>query len=89
MICASLKGLLLFYSKRTVRVGQLCKYWFIYYLRLGEKNCWSDGGDRSDGDLAETMRVFYRSRDEMKSEDRDEWMKYLKFAGEYEENMDA
>ena len=36
-ICAFLKGLLLFYSKRADRVGQLCKYWFIYYRRLGEK----------------------------------------------------
>ena len=49
--------------------------------------CFEDGM-LHHGDLAETMRVFYRSRAEMKSEDRDEWMKYFKFAGKYNEEYD-
>ena len=36
------------------------------------------------GDLAETLQAFYRSRAEMKSEDRDKYIAYLKETGEYE-----
>ena len=35
-------------------------------------------------DLAETLQAFYRSRFEMKSEDRDLYIKHLKMIGEYE-----
>ena len=39
-------------------------------------------------DLAETMLVFYCSRTEMKSEVRDQYIKYLKVKGEYKEEFD-
>jgi TPR repeat protein len=35
-------------------------------------------------DLAESLRAFYRSRDEMKSEGRDQYIAHLKRTGEYE-----
>ena len=35
------------------------------------------------GDLAETLQVFYRSRGEMRSEDRDKFVEHLKKTGEY------
>ena len=38
--------------------------------------------------LAETLQVFYRSRDEMRSKERDLCVVQLKTTGEYEENMD-
>jgi len=41
------------------------------------------------GDLAETLQAFYLARDEMKSEDRDQFIKHLKLKGEYEEDYDA
>ena len=34
------------------------------------------------GDLAETLLAFYRSRAEMKSEDRDQYISYLKMSGQ-------
>jgi TPR repeat protein len=40
-------------------------------------------------DLAETLRVFYHARSEMKSEDRDEYIKYLKRTGKYEADCDV
>ena len=39
-------------------------------------------------DLAETLQVFYRARAEMKSEDRDQYISYLKETGEYEDYID-
>ena len=41
------------------------------------------------GDLAETLQVFYRARSEMKSADRDEYIKYLKRTGLYQDYMDS
>ena len=38
--------------------------------------------------LAETMQAFYRARAEMKSEDRDQYIKLLKKTGEYKEEYD-
>ena len=39
-------------------------------------------------DLAETAQAFYRARAEIRSEDRDEHIKYLKETGEYKEEYD-
>ena len=36
-------------------------------------------------DLAETLRAFYLARAEMKSEHRDQYIKYLKNTGKYKE----
>ena len=43
-----------------------------------------ENGDLHHADLAETTQTFYRSRAEMKSEDRDKYIAYLKKVGEYE-----
>ena len=40
-------------------------------------------------DLAETLQAMYRSRAELKSEGRDQYIKYLKLAGEYDEEYDV
>jgi len=40
-------------------------------------------------DLAETLRAFHIARSEMKSEDRDEYIKYLKSTGKYEADCDV
>ena len=39
-------------------------------------------------DLAETLQAFYRARGEMKSEDRDQWIKHLKRTGQYREEYE-
>ena len=49
--------------------------------------CFEDGLLRHS-DLAETLQAMYRSRAEMKSEDRDEYIKHLKEIGEYEEEYE-
>ena len=41
------------------------------------------------GDLAETLQAMYRARAEMKSEDRDQYIEYLKRTGEYEAEYDS
>ena len=40
-------------------------------------------------DLAETLQEMYRSRSELKSEGRDQYIKYLKLAGEYKAEYDV
>ena len=40
------------------------------------------------GDLAATLQAYYRTRAEMKSEDRELYIKYLKAKGEYEAEYD-
>ena len=50
-------------------------------------NCFG-GGVLHHDDLAETLRARYLAKDEMKSEDRDEFIKFLKSIGEYEEEYD-
>ena len=45
--------------------------------------CFEDGW-LQHADLAETLQTYYRSRGEMKSKDRDQWIKHLKETGEYE-----
>jgi TPR repeat protein len=50
--------------------------------------CFEDGFLKH-GDLAKTLRAFYRARAEIKSEHRDEYFKYLKMTGEYKEDMEA
>ena len=40
-------------------------------------------------DLAKSLQAFYRARDEMKSEDRDQFIKLLKETGEYKEEYDV
>ena len=47
-----------------------------------------ENGLLQHGDLAETLQVFYRSRAEMKSEGRDQFIKHLKKTGEYEAEYD-
>ena len=39
-------------------------------------------------DLAETLQAFYRSRAEMRSEDRDRYIEHLKMIGEYHDYFD-
>lgn len=39
-------------------------------------------------DLAKTLRAFYRAQAEMKSEDRDQFIKYMKETGEYNVEYD-
>ena len=41
------------------------------------------------GDLAETLQAFYVARAEMKSDDRDKYIAYLKMTGEYDEEYDV
>ena len=50
-------------------------------------DCFEDGLLRH-GDLAETLQVFYRARAELKSDDRDQYIKHLKKTGEYKEHHD-
>ena len=40
-------------------------------------------------DLAETTQAFYRARAEMKSDDRDQYIKHLKETGEYNEEYEC
>jgi hypothetical protein len=40
-------------------------------------------------DLAESIQVMYRARAEMKSDDRDKHIAYLKMAGKYDEDFDT
>ena len=56
-------------------------------MRVLIQYCFEDGLLRH-ADLAETLQAFYRSRSEMKSEDRDEYIKHLKEIGEYEEEYE-
>jgi TPR repeat protein len=48
-----------------------------------------DDGLLHHGDLAETLRAFYVARAEMKSEDRDQYIKHLKMIGEYNAEYDT
>jgi TPR repeat protein len=41
------------------------------------------------GDLADTLKAFYRARAEMRSEDRDKYIEYLKKTGEYKEEYEC
>ena len=47
-----------------------------------------EGGLLHHGDLAGTLQAMYRSRAEMRSENRDEWIKYLKKTGQYQQEYD-
>jgi TPR repeat protein len=47
-----------------------------------------EDGSLHHGDLAEAIRAFYRSRAEMKSEGRDQFIKHLKMTGKYKEEYD-
>ena len=47
-----------------------------------------DAGFFKHGDLVETLQVFYLARAELKSEDRDKYLAYLKTTGEYEAEYD-
>ena len=49
--------------------------------------CFEDGFLRH-GDLAETLQAMYLARAEMKSGERDEYIKHLKMIGEYKEEYD-
>jgi TPR repeat protein len=44
--------------------------------------CFFEGGLLHHGDLAETLQAFYRARAEMRSEDRDQYIEYLRMKGE-------
>ena len=48
--------------------------------------CFEDGL-LHHGDLAETLQAMYLARSEMKSEDRDEYIRHLKRIGKYEEYL--
>ena len=45
-------------------------------------------GQLHHSDLAETLQAMYRARDELKSEDRDKYIVYLKMTGEYDPDLD-
>ena len=45
-------------------------------------------GSLHHNDLAETLQAMYRARAEMKSDDRDKFMAYLKRTGEYREEYE-
>jgi len=47
-----------------------------------------ENGLLQHGDLAETLQAKYAARAEMKSDDRDEYIKYLKITGEYKAEYD-
>ena len=47
-----------------------------------------ENGVLHHADLAETLQFFFRSRAEMKSEERHQWIKHLKTTGEYKEEYD-
>ena len=47
-----------------------------------------EGGFLQHGDLAETMRAFYRSRAELMSKDRDAFIRHLKMTGKYKKLYD-
>ena len=47
-----------------------------------------DEGFLRHGDLAESVQAFYLARAEMKSEDRDQYIKHLKETGEYKEEYE-
>ena len=47
-----------------------------------------ENGDLHHQDLAETLQVFYSANAEMKSDDRDKYIKHLKEAGEYRAEYD-
>ena len=47
-----------------------------------------EGGLLHHGDLAGTLQAMYRSRAEMRSENRDEWIKYLKKTEQYQQEYD-
>ena len=49
--------------------------------------CFEDGL-LHHGDLAETLQVMYRSRAEMRSEERDEYIRHLKRTGRYNYDLD-
>ena len=49
--------------------------------------CFKDG-HLHHADLAESLWPFYRSRAEMKSEDRDKYIEYLKRTGKYNGEFD-
>ena len=46
-------------------------------------------GSLHHGDLAKSLQAFHRARAEMKSEDRDQYIKHLKGTGKYDESMDS
>ena len=48
-----------------------------------------ENGDLRHSDLAETLQVMYRSRAEMKSENRDMYIAHLKMIGKYEDYLDS
>jgi hypothetical protein len=47
-----------------------------------------EAGFLHHGDLAKTLQAMYLARSEMRSEDRDKYIKYLKMTGEYEEEYE-
>ena len=51
--------------------------------------CCFEDGDLHHGDLAESLRAYYRSITEMKSEDRDQYIAYLKMTGKYNAELYA
>ena len=53
----------------------------------GVIGCFEAGALRH-GDLAATLQAFYLARSEMKSADRDEYIRYLKMTGQFDEEFD-
>ena len=55
---------------------------------MGALITWFEDGLFRHGDLAETLQAFYFARAEMKSDDRDKYIEYLKKIGEYKPDFD-
>ena len=58
-----------------------------YRRSMGSLVSCFEGGLLQHKDLAETLQAFYCARTEMKSEDRDQYIKLLKETGEYREEI--
>ena len=54
-----------------------------YKRSMGALIAWFEDGLLHHGDLAETLQVFYFARAEMRSDDRDSYIEYLKMTGVY------
>ena len=47
-----------------------------------------ENGFLHHGDLAETLQAMYRSKAEMKSDDRNKYIQHLKTTGKYKQEYD-
>jgi TPR repeat protein len=84
LACAEVKNGNHIAAMRHSRLSASGGYWRSMGALIG---CFQEGFLQHE-DLAKTLRAFYRARAEMKSDDRDEYIKHLKRTGEYDEEYD-